>query len=51
MAKIIADCSLLVVGIMMGGVFGLGTIGNVILVGVFIQLFMDVAKKSNLVQN
>jgi uncharacterized protein len=51
MAKIIADSSLLVVGIMMGGVFGLGTIGNVILVGIFIQLFIELAKKSNLVLN
>jgi len=49
MAKIIADSSLLVVGIMMGGVFGLGTVGNVILVGIFIQLFIELAKKSKLV--
>jgi hypothetical protein len=51
MAKIIADSSLLTIGIMMGGVYGLGTIGNVILVGVFIQLFIDLAKRSNLVLN
>lgn len=51
MAKIIADSSLLVVGIMMGGVFGLGTVGNVILVGIFIQLFIELAKKSKLVLN
>ncbi|PKM64935.1 MAG: hypothetical protein CVU96_00305 [Firmicutes bacterium HGW-Firmicutes-20] len=49
MAKIIADSSLLVVGIMMGGVFGLGTVGNVILVGIFIQLFIELARKSKLV--
>ncbi len=51
LAKIIVDSSLLVVGIMMGGVFGLGTIVNVILVGIFIQLFIELARKSNLVLN
>jgi uncharacterized membrane protein YczE len=41
LARIIFDGSLLSLGILMGGVYGLGTILNVLLVGSMMQLFFQ----------
>jgi len=49
-SKITFDVILLITGIMMGGVYGLGTISNVVFVGVFIQMFLELFnKKSNMI--
>lgn len=44
-SKISFDVMLLITGIMMGGVYGIGTISNVLLVGVFIQVFLELFNK------
>jgi uncharacterized membrane protein YczE len=42
LARVLFDSSLLVLGILMGGVYGLGTIFNVLLVGSTMQLFFRI---------
>jgi len=44
-AKTVFDSSLLLVGIGMGGVYGLGTLFNVLLVGMLMQSFFELYRK------